>query len=195
MGGPRLPVRAPGGKQALLPVGPGADRLASTSWVLEKCMLASNTELAAPMKHGPTCKVLGTILGVSLLVACDAAPRDLTTAQLSQVVAAEQPALKVCFDAALKSHPYDHEVRMQATIHIAPDGSVSGVELDGKGGLPGMSTCVRDSVKRWKFPQASDATHTSLPLIFKRDPPKGGPDSEAAKEMIRRALGQTAPPR
>ena len=158
-------------------------------------MPARITEPMHSMTQGRIGCALVACLAVLMLGACSRTPRDLSTGQLSQVVGAKQASLKSCFDAALKTHPYDHEVRMQATIHIAADGRVSSVELGGEGGLPGMSACIRDSIKGWKFPPANDPTDTSLPLIFKRDPPKDGPNSEAAKEMIRRALGQTSAPR
>lgn len=99
--------------------------------------------------------------------ACGRKPQDLTTAQLSRVVDAERPTLKTCYDAALKEHPYQQEMRMQAVIHIWPDGRVSGVELEGGGGLPGMAECLRRNIGQWRFPAARDATHTSLPLIFR----------------------------
>jgi hypothetical protein len=123
--------------------------------------------------------------------ACGGPPQDLSTAQLSQSVAVQQPTLKRCYDDALKKQSYDPELHMQATLHIAPDGSVTRVELAGGGGLSGMAPCIRDSIKRWRFPKARDATDTSLPLIFRRDPPKDGPNSVAAQEMLRKALGAT----
>ena len=122
---------------------------------------------------------------VALLVACGGEPRDLSTAQLARVVEAQQPTLKVCYDAALEKHPYKQEMRLDATIEIAPSGRVASVELEGGGGLPGMADCLRKAIKGWQFPRAKDATETSLPLIFKPEIVPAGPNLEQFEQALK----------
>jgi hypothetical protein len=116
------------------------------------------------------------------------AKHDLSEQQLSLAVEAQRPSLERCYQSALETSPYKQEIRMQAVIHIAPTGAVSGVELDGNGGLPGMSPCLRKAIAAWHFPEAADATHTSLPLIFQPQVQKAQPDPTAVQEAVRGAL-------
>lgn len=100
------------------------------------------------------------------LFGCDQGPvADLSEAQLSRVVDESRPTLERCYNAALETTPYKNEVRMAAIIHVAPDGSVESVEVEGTG-LPGMPACVRDSILAWRFPTAAEPTHTRLPIVF-----------------------------
>ncbi len=100
-----------------------------------------------------------------VVAACAGETQDLSADQLSHVVEQNQPALKLCYDAALERNPYKYEVRIQAAIHIDASGRVSAVELD-QDGLPGMGKCLRETITSWVFPSAPDATHTGLPIIF-----------------------------
>lgn len=118
---------------------------------------------------------------------CKREVHDLSTEQLAQVVEVEQPGIKRCYDAALVSTPYRQEMRMEAVISIAPSGRVVSVNLNGGGGLPGMATCLRNTIKQWQFPKAKDSTHTSLPLVFQPKLKSPGMDFETFKQALRQA--------
>jgi hypothetical protein len=137
---------------------------------------------------------LSSMLGLGLALASFASacrkPQDLSTEQLAAAVDAQRPSLKQCYDSALSKTPYKQEMRMQAVIHVQPSGAVSGVELTGGGGLPGMSDCIRAAIGRWRFPKAKDATDTSLPLIFKPEPAPPTPTAPLIEEL-RKQLGAT----
>jgi len=114
-------------------------------------------------------QVLYTLGALALMLAvgaCRKSGGDLTTHQLSEVVAREQPTLEPCYQAGLDNTPYEHEFRIEAKLSINPDGSVSNVELD-QNGLQGMGPCIDKTIRGWRFPQAKAATHASLPLIFR----------------------------
>jgi hypothetical protein len=113
--------------------------------------------------------------------------RDLSVDQLAQVVAAEQPGLKHCYDAALEKHPYKREMRLEALIHIAPSGTVDSVELKGGGGLPGMAECLSAAIHRWQFPKAEAPTHASLPIVFQPEVVQqtGQPGIEVLQQALR----------
>lgn len=114
--------------------------------------------------------------------------RDLSVAQLTAVVAANQDQLKPCYQSALDKQPDSQEFRIQATLHVNKSGTVDDVELE-RGGLPNVATCVDKVVRTWKFPPAEADTYASMPLIFRptiepmfeqpRDP-FGNEDSKAA---------------
>ena len=91
---------------------------------------------------------------------------DLSIEQLSGVVAREQASLEPCYQNALDKRPYDHEFRIETRLRIRPDGSVSNVGIDQEG-LPGVSPCVEQTIRTWKFPQAREETQASLPIIFR----------------------------
>jgi hypothetical protein len=92
--------------------------------------------------------------------------KDLSVAQLSEVVAREQPSLEACYQAGLDRTPYDHEFRIQAKVSIRRDGTVETVTLD-QPGLKGLAPCLEQTIRGWRFPQAEAATLTSLPIIFR----------------------------
>jgi hypothetical protein len=137
-------------------------------------------------------------LGVSwcatgVLLSCGGARSDLSEAQLSAVVARERPGLERCYRGALESHPYEHDINMEAVITIAPAGDVESVALKGGGGLPGMSPCLLATLRSWRFPVAKDTSVTSLPIIF-RPEIKEQVDPAAMQEAVRGALGAAANP-
>jgi hypothetical protein len=123
--------------------------------------------------------------------ACGGEPRDLSTEQLARVIDAQQPSLKRCYDAALAQHPYRQEMQLQAVIEIAPSGRVSSVELEGGGGLPGMAPCLRKTIAGWRFPRAPDATHASLPLIFKPEIKPAGPTLDDVQQALKKAMEES----
>jgi hypothetical protein len=131
-----------------------------------------------------SCLLLGAL-------ACGGPKQDLSEKQLSAVVVAQQPSLERCYQSALETSPYKQEIRMEAAIHIAPSGAVTAVELDGTGGLPGMSPCLKKAITAWRFPEAKDATHTSLPLIFKPQVKQAQPDPAAMQQAVQNALQQS----
>jgi hypothetical protein len=126
-------------------------------------------------------------------VGCGGPPQDLSEAQLSAVVAREQPGLERCYRNALESHPYERDITMEATIEIEPSGRVKNVKLEGGGGLPGMSPCLLAAIRSWTFPTAPDATATSLPIVFRPEVQREA-DPEAVQEAVRQALGASADP-
>ena len=107
--------------------------------------------------------------GLLAAVACGGPKQDLSEQQLSAAVDAQRPSLERCYQSA-------------------PTGAVSGVELEGQGGLPGMSPCIKQAISAWRFPEAKDATHTSLPLIFKPQVQKPQVDPAAMQRAVQDAL-------
>ena len=107
---------------------------------------------------------------------CKKSGTDLTTEQLTEVVAREQPTLEPCYQAGLERTPYEHEFRIETKLSIRPDGTVERVELD-QTGLQGMGPCLEQTIRGWRFPQATASTHASLPLIFRPKVVESLPDN------------------
>ena len=110
------------------------------------------------------------VLLLSLLSHCQREVDDLDNAQLEAVIAEQRPSIQVCYQDALDREPYENEVRMQATLHVRNSGEVAQVQL-GEGGLPGMRPCLEQAIMKWRFPEAGDDTHASLPIIFQPEKP------------------------
>jgi hypothetical protein len=130
------------------------------------------------------------------LAACGGEPDDLSTEQLARVVAAQQPTLKVCYDAELERAPSSITVQFDAALHIAPSGRVSSVEFERGAASEPMLSCLRNAIARWTFPRAEEPTHTSLPLIFKPEVVRSGPnldDVQKALQQLRAEPVQPAP--
>jgi hypothetical protein len=130
-----------------------------------------------------------------LTSSCGGEPSDLSTDQLARVVREQQPTLKRCYDAALERAPTREELRLNAEIHIAASGRVTSVQIDeGEISMPGLHTCLQSAIEAWKFPQAKDATHTSLPLIFKPEVVPSGPTLDDVQEVLRDIRKKQAQP-
>ena len=107
---------------------------------------------------------------------CRRSGKDLSVAQLSEVVAREQATLEACYQAGLDRTPYDHEFRIQAKLAIRPDGTVEKVEPD-QSGLQGLGPCLEKTIRTWRFPQAEEDTLASLPIVFRPKVEKVLPDN------------------
>jgi hypothetical protein len=106
------------------------------------------------------------VLALSTSSGCRKAGGDLSSSQLTDVVAREQPSLEPCYQQGLERTPYEHEFRIETKLTIKPDGSVAKVEMD-QNGLQGMGPCIEKTIRTWQFPQAKASTYASLPLIFR----------------------------
>jgi hypothetical protein len=128
------------------------------------------------------------------IAACGGEPADLSTEQLARVVAAQQPTLKACYDAELERAPSSVTVHFDATIHVAPSGRVSSVEFEPGAAPPPLLSCVRNAIARWTFPRAEEPTHTSLPLVFKPEVVKSGPNLDDVQKMLKQLGSEAARP-
>lgn len=124
------------------------------------------------------------LIAASVVVAGCGQGHDLSTEQLSRVVEANRPALKVCYDAALDKFPSKQEMHFDAVLHIAPSGRVTKVEMPEGAGLPGMQDCLRAAIMHWRFPQAQTETATSLPLVFKPEVVRTQPSMDTLKDLL-----------
>jgi hypothetical protein len=91
----------------------------------------------------------------------------LNPGQLMNVVKQNQPALKRCYETALRSAggQHDETIKITVTVTVGMSGTVSDVDTQGTG-IGNMTTCLRSAVKRWRFPSAGDESVFSFPVVF-----------------------------
>ena len=75
-------------------------------------------------------------------------------------------AIKSCYERALKRDDRLRQGRLEIEVTVGEMGSVKRVKIDPPTDFGGASGCIRDSVRRWRFP-ATGAEYTfSFPFIF-----------------------------
>ncbi len=91
----------------------------------------------------------------------------LTAAQLMKVVQGNRPSLTRCYEAALRSTGGKSSDAIKVTVEVVVgmSGTVTSVNTQGAG-LGTMNGCIRQSVKRWRFPQSSDESPFNFPVVF-----------------------------
>lgn len=80
-----------------------------------------------------------------------------------------QDAIKICYERALKRDNRLKGGRLDVTVTIGSSGMVRAVDVDAPSDLNAVSSCVRDTVKRWRFPASNEEYGTSFPFVFQRD--------------------------
>jgi predicted Zn finger-like uncharacterized protein len=93
-----------------------------------------------------------------------------TPAQLAAVVNQQnhKAAVKSCYERALKRDERLRVARLDVTVNVAQTGSVKSVSVNAPASFSSVSTCIRDAVKRWRFPSNSEEYETSFPLLLQQ---------------------------
>jgi len=91
----------------------------------------------------------------------------LTASQLMRVVQDNRPALQRCYETALRSTggKSNDAIKVIVEVVVGMSGSVKTVATNGAG-LGNMNDCIRQSVKRWRFPQSGDESPFNFPVVF-----------------------------
>ncbi len=89
----------------------------------------------------------------------------LKAEQLSRVVSRGKKQLQRCYESALRTNPSDQTIRLDIEITVGLSGAVTNVKTKGKP-LGDMSRCIARTIRMWTFPQASEPTRTSFPVVF-----------------------------
>jgi hypothetical protein len=93
------------------------------------------------------------------------APAGLSAEQLSRVVLRGRIKLQRCYELALRGSASEQTVRTEIALTVSAGGSVVNVETSGQA-LPGMARCIERAVRKWRFPGATESTHTRFPVAF-----------------------------
>lgn len=75
-------------------------------------------------------------------------------------------AIKSCYERALKRDDKLRQGRLEIEVTVAEMGSVRKVRIDPPTDFGGASACIRDTVRRWRFPATGAEYAFSFPFIF-----------------------------
>jgi hypothetical protein len=91
----------------------------------------------------------------------------LNATQLSKVVQDNKVQLQRCYETALRATGGKQEGAIKVTVNVTVgmSGSSKGVTTQGTG-LGNMNECIKQAVKRWRFPQSGGDSEFAFPLVF-----------------------------
>jgi predicted Zn finger-like uncharacterized protein len=91
----------------------------------------------------------------------------LTGAQLSAVVQNNKTQLQRCYESALRATGGQQQetIKVKVSVVVGESGSVKSTSTQGTG-LGQMNECLKQSVKRWRFPASSGESEFEFPLVF-----------------------------
>ncbi len=94
--------------------------------------------------------------------------KTVSQSQISGVVRNpdNQSALRSCYERALKMDTHLTSGRMDVTVSIAASGVVQRVVVNAPASFILVEPCIKNAVKRWKFPASSEEYGTNFPLIL-----------------------------
>jgi len=75
-------------------------------------------------------------------------------------------AIKSCYERALKRDERLKLARLDISVNVGETGSVKKVKVEAPPEFNGVSSCIREAVRRWRFPSNSAEYEASFPLIL-----------------------------
>jgi len=89
-------------------------------------------------------------------------------AQLTAVVTRNRPALRRCYETAIRGMGDPPTVRVNVTVHVGVSGGVTNVSaVQERQNLGGLSQCIESTVRRWRFPSSGTAGPPfAFPVVF-----------------------------
>lgn len=92
---------------------------------------------------------------------------ELTPQDVLDKMAQARPAVKQCFNYALKTDPTLRISRLDVRLSVAPDGNVNEVKyLSGSEKSQTLNQCLMTLLKRWHFKPSREGLTTDLPILF-----------------------------
>jgi outer membrane biosynthesis protein TonB len=94
--------------------------------------------------------------------------KTVSQGQISAVVRskANQAALKICYERALKMDNRLTSGRVDVTVSIGTSGAVQRVVINAPSSFILVEPCIKNAVRRWVFPPNSEEYATNFPLIM-----------------------------
>ena len=95
------------------------------------------------------------------------AQATLTPQQLTKVVKDNTVQLQRCYESALRASggKQDAAIKVTVSVVVGMSGTAKSVSTQGDG-LGNMTDCIRQSVKRWRFPASGGESEFAFPLVF-----------------------------
>jgi hypothetical protein len=94
-----------------------------------------------------------------------AAAPPLEAAAVQRVVNNNRRQLQTCYERAARGQANPPRARMDVNVTVGRSGTVTGVNASGND-FGGLSSCIEQSVRRWRFPASSDGGATRFPVVF-----------------------------
>jgi predicted Zn finger-like uncharacterized protein len=95
---------------------------------------------------------------------------QLSTGEITAVVSQNQPLVKrKCWQPALEARAANAPTtaRVMGTISIGPSGAVESASASGaESSYPGLSACIQQRMKGWKFPPSGGSQTVQVPFVF-----------------------------
>jgi len=93
---------------------------------------------------------------------------QVDAAQLTAVVTRNRPALRRCYETAIRGMGDPPTVRVNVTVHVGVSGGVTGVSaVQERQNVGGLSQCIESTVRRWRFPSSGTAAPPiAFPVVF-----------------------------
>ena len=92
---------------------------------------------------------------------------ELSPQDVLDKMAQARPAVKQCFNYALKTDPTLRISRLDVRLSVAPDGNVNEVKyLSGSEKSQTLNQCLMTLLKRWHFKPSREGLTTDLPILF-----------------------------
>jgi predicted Zn finger-like uncharacterized protein len=124
--------------------------------LLRRMGVAGGAEIPLPSQKEPGTEMGGAGGGPTL-----------TQGQLSTVVQNNKVQLQRCYETALRAAGGRQEgtIKITVSVTVGMSGTAKSVSTEGNG-LGGMTDCIKQSVKRWRFPQSGGESLFAFPLVF-----------------------------
>ncbi len=92
--------------------------------------------------------------------------KALEPQQLARVVNKNKSQLGACYNRAIRGMGEPPTVRVDVRIKVGASGAVTRVGVSSSNPLPGMEGCIRNTVRRWRFPPSGVGGEVKFPLVF-----------------------------
>ncbi len=96
------------------------------------------------------------------------ATNTLSSADISRVVESQRGGVnRRCWQPALSGNPEGGTAKVSVKLSIGASGAVESVSASGsERAYPGLSSCIAERVRGWKFPASSGSTPVNIPFAF-----------------------------
>lgn len=142
-----------------------ASRIAKTEAEPSRPLTAADRAMLDRFSGGTAANPTGLSVPSSSKADGDARGEGLNAQQLTSVVGKNRPQLQRCYESAIRGMVAAPAVRMDVDLSVGSSGAVSTVSVRGPN-VGTLSSCIEQTVRKWRFPTSGASTQTSFPVVF-----------------------------
>jgi hypothetical protein len=91
----------------------------------------------------------------------------VSATELNAVVSRNRPSLRRCYEIAIRGLDRPPALRVNVRVAIRPSGDLERVTVTNEqDDSPELARCIASTVRRWRFPSASEPVVTEFPVVF-----------------------------